>query len=202
MAEESDAYNVFLDGARENAKDDNLLVAKRLIEMCPEKRGVEYYETACNIYRKLGMAHETVRAAQEAEARGLINTKVLRAHAFALMDLQRSEDAVKVFDRAIASDGDDANLYADRAVAKMNTGDWEGALKDIDTALKINPHKDVFYIRKGDIVARIEGIEKALQFYKQALKENPLNMEAHERKDSAEAIIYKKMGEGDRALFR
>ncbi|MCX8205985.1 MAG: tetratricopeptide repeat protein [Candidatus Micrarchaeota archaeon] len=200
--EESDTYNMLVDGARENAKEDNLLAAKRLIEMCSEKRGAEYYEVACNIYRKLGMAQEAVREAEEAGKRKLANTKIMRAHAFSLMDLQRNDEAVKVLDRAIALDSEDAGLYADRAVAKMNSGDWPGALRDIDTAIKINPHRDVFYIRKGDIVARLEGAEKALPWYERAIQENPLNIEARERKESAETILYRKAGKEDKTLFR
>lgn len=199
---ESDKYNFLIDAVRENIKNDRLLVAKSLFAKISEKRDAEYYETACVLYKKLGQPHEAVKFGEEALQKKLFNNKVLRAYAFALMDLHKFELAVEVFTRMLEKDNNDPRTFADRAVAEINIGDYESALDDIDKAIHIDPMRDIFYIRKGDIIARVHGIKKSIEYYNKAIKINPLNMEAYERKENAESILNRGANEYDKKLFR
>ncbi len=199
---ESDKHNFLLDAVRENMKNERLLIAKSLLSKIDERKTTEYYETACVLYRKLGMPHEVIQIAKEAIEKELYDNKVLRAYAFALMDLHKFREAVKVFDEMLENENDDPRAYADRAIARANIGEFDGALEDINKAIQIDPMRDIFYIRKGDIIARINGVEKSLQYYNKAIEVNPLNAEAHERKENAESILNRRAGKHDEKLFR
>ncbi len=202
MREEADSYNFLLDAVRNSIKEDNLLVAKSLLDDVKERRDAEYYETACVLYKKMAMPHIVIELADEAEKRKMTNGKIKKTLAFAYMDVHKFDKALETFDELIREEKEDAALLADRAFAKMNNGDFRSALKDINTAIKINPHRDIYFIRKGDIVARIDGVASAIEHYNEAIRLNPLNLEAYERKESAEAIVYKGAKKSDDALFR
>jgi len=87
--------------------------------------------------------------------------------------------------------------------AYYNLEENDKALEYINKSIEMMPNKDILYIRKGDIVARVNGIESAIKEYERAIELNPLNKEAYERKDNAISIIYrnaKKMEEKN--IFR
>lgn len=202
MQEEADAYNVLLDAVRANVKDDMLYVARSMFEKITEKRDADYYEVGCALFRKMGLPHKAIELGEEAEKNGKANDKMYRMLAFAYMDVHRFDRAIRIFEGLAKRNKNDPGIFADFAVAKLNGGDAKGALKEIDKAIEIDPNREVFYMNKGDIVARIEGVAQAIQWYEKALKLNPLNQDAHDRKENAEAVLYRHAKKSDERIFR
>jgi tetratricopeptide (TPR) repeat protein len=54
------------------------------------------------------------------------------------------------------------------------------------------PNRDILYIRRGDVVARVKGVEVAIKDYEKAIELNPMNKEAYERLENATSIMYRK----------
>ncbi|MCX8200127.1 MAG: tetratricopeptide repeat protein [Candidatus Micrarchaeota archaeon] len=202
LKEESDPYNFMLDAVRANTKEDMLLVAAEMFRKVKEKRNADYYEIGCALYRKLGMPYKAVELGEEAVKCGKANDKMLRTLAFAYMDTHKFEKAIELLEEISKRSKDDPGIYADLAVARLNGGDPKGALREIDKAIKLDPYREVFYMHKGDIIARVEGVQHAIKFYEKAIALNPLNQDAHDRKENAEAVIYRHAKKSDEKIFR
>ncbi|MEM3364488.1 MAG: tetratricopeptide repeat protein [Candidatus Micrarchaeia archaeon] len=202
LKEESDIYNFLLDSVKANAKDDMLLIASSLFEKITERRNADYYEVGCGLYRKMGMPHKAVQLGEEAEKENKTNDRVRRMLAFAYMDLHKFDKAIKLLEGIAKRSKDDPAVFADLAVAKLNGGDPAGALKAIDNAIKIDPYREMFYLHKGDIIARLESVQHAVRWYEKAIALNPLNQDAHDRKENAEAVLYRHAKKSDEKIFR
>jgi tetratricopeptide (TPR) repeat protein len=202
MQEESDAYNFLLDAVKANAKEDSLLIATSMFEKITERRNADYYEIGCALYRKMGLPLKSIELGEEAEKTKKANDKMFRTLAFAYMDVHRFDKAIDIFEGLVKRNKDDPGIFADFAVAKLNSDDAKGALKEIDRAIEIDPHRELFYMHKGDIVARVEGVQQAIQWYEKAIKLNPLSQDAHDRMENANAVLYRHAKKSDERIFR
>lgn len=86
---------------------------------------------------------------------------------FAYMRRRHSTGAIWVFDRSIALRGDFWN-YAGRAAAKVNIGDFQGALDDAGKSIVIRP-TDLALIAEGDaLYGQTNSTDKARTYWLQA----------------------------------
>jgi tetratricopeptide (TPR) repeat protein len=209
MREESDSYLYMMGIIKTLTKnDDKIFIAQKMFEEMTEKNDEKYYEIGAMIYRKLNKTEKIIELCEEALKRGdeFINEKTYKALAFSYVDRGKLKEAIKTYKEMIKKFPGDKELfgaYADMSFAYYNLEENEKALKNINKAIEIMPTKDVLYIRRGDIIARVEGIEKAIKEYERAIELNPMNKEAYERKESAIAIMYRKgKGMGEKGIFR
>lgn len=197
MREESDSYLYMIGIIKSLAKnDDKIYIAHKMFEQLKEKNDDKYYEIGALIYRKLNDTKKIIELCEEAITRGnsFTNDKIYKALAFSYVDQGELKKAVKVYKEFLKKyphDKENFGIYADMSFAYYNLEENEKALENINKAIEMMPNKDILYIRKGDIVARVNGIESAIKEYERAIELNPLNKEAYERKDNAIAIIYR-----------
>ena len=64
------------------------------------------------------------------------------------LDKGNYKQAIKYFNKVAIKD-DNAWIYGDRAIAKMNAGDYNGAIKDFDEVLKLDP-KEIYKQKKQE----------------------------------------------------
>ena len=72
-----------------------------------------------------------------------------------------------------------AEVYLARAIAKNQLNDREGAIKDLTTALEINPNYARAYRARGIILKGIEDIDKATADFNEAIRVSPEYAEAY-----------------------
>lgn len=196
--EESDSYLYMMGIIKSLSKnDDKIFIAQKMFEQMTEKNDEKYYEIGAMIYRKLNNTEKIIELCEEAIKRGkeYTNEKTYKALAFSYVDRGKLKEAVKIYKEMIKKFPEDKELfgaYADMSFAYYNLEDNENALKNINKAIEIMPTKDILYVRRGDIIARVKGIEKAIKDYERAIELNPMNKEAYERKENAIAIMYRK----------
>ncbi len=198
IKEESNSYLYLMGIIKSLVKsEDKIFIAQKMFENVKEKNDEKYYELGAMIYRKMNNTDRIIELCEEALERGekFVNDKIYKALAFSYVDKAELKKAIKIYEKIIKKypkDKDLFGIYADMSFAYYNMEENEKALEIIDKAIKSMPNKDLLYIRRGDVVARVKGIENAIKDYERAIELNPLNKEAYERKENAIAILYRK----------
>jgi pentatricopeptide repeat protein len=198
VREESDSYLYMMGIIKAFLKnDDKIFIAQKMFEQVNEKKDEKYYELGAMIYRKLNNPKKIMEICEEAIKRGadFTNEKTYKALAYSYVNQGRLEEAVKIYEKIIKKypkDKDLFGIYADMSFAYYNMDKNEKALEIINKAIKLMPNKDILYIRRGDILARVKGIEIAIKDYEKAIELNPMNKEAYERLENATSIMYRK----------
>ena len=91
----------------------------------------------------------------------------------AYADLNKPEQAIKDFDKAIALNPDYAEAYFARGAAYADLNKLERAIKDYDTAIKLNPDLAAAYYNRGVAYADLNKPEQAIGDYDKAIALNP-----------------------------
>jgi tetratricopeptide (TPR) repeat protein len=196
--EESDSYLYLIGIIKALTKnEDKIFIAQKMFEQMQDKKDEKYYETGAMIYRKINNTKKIIEICEEAVGKGemYVNDKIYKALAFSYVDNGELKKAIKVYNEILkkyTGDKDLYGIYADMSFAYYNLEENEKALELINKAIKLMPNKDTLYIRKGDILARVKGIEIAIKEYERAIELNPMNKEAYDRKENAIAIMYRK----------
>jgi tetratricopeptide (TPR) repeat protein len=111
----------------------------------------------------------------------------------------KSNNAEIVPDRepAPAAAANDANFYKERGIVAYRSGDFMGAIGNIDEAIRLNPDDAQSYNIRGNVWDELGASERALADYDTAIRIDPNNPAVfHDR-----AILWQRKGELDKALF-
>lgn len=102
--------------------------------------------------------------------------------AIAYKEMGDNEKSIRTFDNYIkkfGEDGVDLYTFLHRGIAKINIGDYEGALKDFDTIIRkwekcpeAYYHKGIVYHKQGDNSLACKQFKKAL-LYQNYIRGNP-----------------------------
>ena len=87
--------------------------------------------------------------------------------------MDRKEEALKAFERAIALDGQVAAYYNNRAVVLYYLKNYNDALASYKEALKVDPDNADTYNGMGNIYYHRQNWEKALKAYDHAINLAP-----------------------------
>jgi len=93
--------------------------------------------------------------------------------AITLLDLERFEEAAKVFESLIDREPDDPFSYDDLARCLGKMGKNVQAFENFDKAISLNPNETLFYYNKGSLLNEIGLHEEALNYYNAGLAINP-----------------------------
>lgn len=96
----------------------------------------------------------------------------------ALAELGQGERAAEAFDRALALDDKDAELWLDIARFRRSTGEAAGAIAAADRALAIDPALADALILRGELTRAQYGLKAALPWFDRALEIEPDNATA------------------------
>lgn len=75
---------------------------------------------------------------------------------------------------------DDAKIYYKVALTYMNEGQWNKAIKCLETALRISPHNREFNLAMGDCHKNLADIDAAIEFYTKAVNAKPKSISGWE----------------------
>ncbi|MBI5681600.1 MAG: tetratricopeptide repeat protein [Deltaproteobacteria bacterium] len=101
------------------------------------------------------------------------DAKALAALGDTYFELQRFEDAVDVYKKAIAIDPDDIDSCNDLGLCLHYTGRTQEAIKYIDDCIKRNPNYQRIYLSKGFILSVRGKLPEARQSWEIAYKMAP-----------------------------
>jgi len=97
---------------------------------------------------------------------------------FALIQLNRYEDAVQTLDEGLKIYPKDFILWNNKGLALYNLGKYPDALKSYDTALSIDQNYTLSLINKGDTLYKMGRFADAVDAYSKANVTDPGNMKA------------------------
>jgi len=92
-----------------------------------------------NTYFEDGYYEEALREYQQALEHNPAHLFALRGEARSLMQLGHKEQALALFDQAIAREPGFAPSYANRGILRDRLGDYRGAIADYEAALHLDP---------------------------------------------------------------
>jgi tetratricopeptide (TPR) repeat protein len=105
---------------------------------------------------------------------------------YALIQLNRYEDAVQTLDEALKIYPKDFMLWNNKGYALYNLGKYPDALKSYDTALSIDQNFTQSLINKGDVLYKMGRFSDAVDAYSKASITDPGNQKAMEGLEKAQ----------------
>jgi tetratricopeptide (TPR) repeat protein len=84
-------------------------------------------------------------------------------------------EALKLYDQLLQSDKSNTEAFFWRGRTKVELKDLEGAKKDFESVLKVNPTHFGTFIALGNVYSLLNDFKKALMYNKKAEKEDSLN---------------------------
>ena len=102
---------------------------------------------------------------------------------------QWTETHLPLMDEAIALDPNNDEAWNVRGVAKLELGDYQGAIDDCTKAIELNPKNDMAWNNRGSAKYHLSEYQEAITYYKEALRLNP-NDEAVRRNLQAAEIAF------------
>ncbi len=109
-------------------------------------------------------------AAPQAEPTPDAKVSLLVAKGQSLLDLDRAQEALAVFDEALKTSPSDTELLLKRAATLERLGQLEQALESCDRAIAADRTSTIAYLQKGGLYNRMERFEDAIQCYEAALR--------------------------------
>src|SRR5712672_2096155 len=72
-----------------------------------------------------------------------------------------------------------ANIHKTRGLALATAGDWEGAIREYDEAIRLNPSHSVAYFDKGIALTRLARLPEAEAAYRESIRIDPSDWRSH-----------------------
>jgi tetratricopeptide (TPR) repeat protein len=124
------------------------------------------------------------------------NASAWRCYAAALRRLNRYEEALTAYDKAIALDPNESYAYSSKGGALCEIGRYQEALAVNDKAISINPHNNYAYTGRGDALYDMVRHEEALAAYDKAISIDPSDPSPY----NGMGAILRDMGRYEEAL--
>ena len=87
-----------------------------------------------------------------------------------LLKADNFNDAIKVYQELLTVDTRNVNGWTNKGFAEWSAGDYESALKSLDSALALDPNNAVALLNKGNSLVELERSDEALACYNRALE--------------------------------
>ncbi|CAB0035055.1 unnamed protein product [Trichogramma brassicae] len=104
-----------------------------------------------------------------------IEAEKLKNQGNTLMKMEKFNDALKCYSKAIEMDNRNAIFYCNRAAVYSKIGNHHSAIKDCEAALSIDPTYSKAYGRLGLAYSNLNDFKKSKEFYEKALELEPDN---------------------------
>jgi len=105
--------------------------------------------------------------------------------------LNKYEQAIEDFSKAIELNPDDAEAYYNRGLAYAKLNEHEQAIEDYGKAIKLNPNYAEAYNNRGVAYAKLNEHEQAIKDYDETIKLNPNDAAAYNNRGAAYAELNK-----------
>ena len=93
--------------------------------------------------------------------------------------LEKYEEAIADFDKAIELDSDNSYAYKLRGFAKHHLGFYQEAITDYDKTIKLDPNDTPAYYLRGSVKYELRQHFLAIADFDKAIKLNPNNVKCH-----------------------
>jgi len=136
-----------------------------------------------NYYVNRGLSYSAFNANQKAMADFKMALAIEPDHAIARFNLTNLLETsgglgIATYDQLIENNPGFTSAYVNRAIAKLNEGDLQGAIEDYDMAITIDPHEIELYINRALALEKKGAWRDALADYNQALSLEPNSAKA------------------------
>jgi Flp pilus assembly protein TadD len=101
--------------------------------------------------------------------------------------------------RAVEQNPEDPKVYLARGMALHEAGDFDGALRDFDTHLRLDPNSSMGYARRGITLCAKESYEGAMQSFWLAIQLDPEN---HVAFNGRRMVCQRRPRSGDQRLHK
>jgi tetratricopeptide (TPR) repeat protein len=108
-----------------------------------------------------------------------------------LIKLERYEDAIVAFDKAIKIQPEDPAPWSDKGEALHKLQRYEQAIATLDKAIRLNPKYTLAWYNKACCYAEQDRVQQAIQSLKQAIVLDAETTKKHARTDSSFDAIRK-----------
>jgi TPR repeat/Tetratricopeptide repeat/Glycosyltransferase family 9 (heptosyltransferase) len=103
-------------------------------------------------------------------------------------ELERYEEALKNYDRALELSPHQANVYSNKAAVYKSLKQYENALKNIEYAIKLNPDLAAAYSNRGLIFYKLKQYQEADESYNLAIMLEPNTGDAYWNKSNLKIL--------------
>jgi len=148
--------------------------------------GLVYFQTGNSV-----MAEELIAKALQIAPK---NPAALSNHGSALMKLNRLDDALASYDKAIALQSDFANAHYNRGKVLKELKRLAEAIKSYDQAIRLKPDYAEAYNNRGTTFAELKRLGEAVSSYDEAIRLKPNYANAYYNRGNALAEL-KRPGE-------
>lgn len=150
----------------------------------------EHVDEAIALYRRLKSDDANVQLAlllsetgRSAEAVQILapmtsNVDAQNAYGIALADQGKIDDAVRIFDRILQSDPNNAPALQNLGIAALRRDDVAGAQQNLDRALALNPRLPLALNTRGVVYARQNDFPHAVELWQRAVAVDPRQYDA------------------------
>lgn len=108
----------------------------------------------------------------------------------ALFEESKFDEAIKEYNEALKIDDKYADAYFNRALTERVTNDFEGAKKDLEMVLTLQPKSADAPLLIGDIAENANDLLGARYWYEKSLANNPDYTEAKNRLEHIDSLIH------------
>lgn len=130
------------------------------------------------------------------EKNDLTDVIKLQIQAQNLEESGKFPEAIKIRDKIIALEPDDASAYHGRANAYFMVEQYAKALQDCDRAIELKPAWSIFYTSRGNFYSHLDQNEKAIQDYSRAIELKPSDISSYYNR----GLVYNELGRNVKAL--
>ena len=142
-------------------------------------------------YALLQFGHypEALVLAKLAYQRDPSNPRTLLTYGATLAKLQRYDEAIVILDVLLGSESDHAKAWLVRSDICCQRQDWEGALQDVERALRLGPQQPKTLQVKAQILESMGRLEDAITIYTQILTVCPDEPNIKEERSRCQSIL-------------
>ena len=109
-------------------------------------------------------------------------------HANGLLDSQRYQDAIQLYDQAIALQPKNPDAWYNRGNALIGLQQYQAALEAYNKAIALQPNKHEAWINRGIVLTKMQKYSAALESYDQAIAIQPKKHQAYYNKACTYAL--------------
>ena len=107
-----------------------------------------------------------------------------------------SDEALEEYERAIALNPQDPDLYFNRGILYLDMGENDLAVSDFDRAIQLSPEEPDFYMHRGVAYENQDQFDNAIRDYSHVIRIEPEDSDAWVNR----GVVYFRTGDYQRAL--
>ena len=136
-----------------------------------------------------GYYPEALVLAESAHQSDPTNPRTLLTYGTTLAKLHRHDEAIVILDVLLGSESDHAQVWLVRSDIRRQQQDWDGALQDVERALRLDPDHLKSLQAKAQILESMDRLEDALTVYAQISTLHPDKSDAKAERLRCQSIL-------------